>query len=109
MDTSHAALIASGLATCGWLYTARRARALSRKQHTISVMPQASFNKEFQDQINLIRQYVLDQNLPVDLSGKERVHSAARRVLNHYEFVAAGLRNGDFDERLVIDSEVAPS
>lgn len=28
-----------------------------------------------------------------------------RFVLNHYEFVASGLRNGDFDERLIQDSE----
>jgi hypothetical protein len=33
--------------------------------------------------------------------------NALRRVLNHYEFIATGLRNGDFDERLVRDSERA--
>jgi len=28
-----------------------------------------------------------------------------RLILNHYEFVAAGLRNGDFDEKLLRDTE----
>ena len=28
-----------------------------------------------------------------------------RNILNHYEFVSAGLRNGDFDEKLIKDSE----
>jgi hypothetical protein len=105
METSTAGLIAAGLATCGWLYAARRARTLSRKQHTITVLLQANFNQDFQSHIKTIRAFLIAQNLPANLDDQEDVHLAARRLLNHYEFIAAGLRNGDFDERLVMDSE----
>jgi Domain of unknown function (DUF4760) len=107
MDTATAALIGAGFATTGWLYTARRARSLSRMQHTVSVMLQASFNKEFQEAACKIRPYPRDGCCPEDDLTEEnaKLREAFRRVLNHYEFLAAGLRNGDFDERLVRDSE----
>lgn len=41
----------------------------------------------------------LKQEHNKDLAGEFRF------VLNHYEFMCAGLRNGDFDEKLVKDSE----
>jgi hypothetical protein len=107
MDTATAALIGAGLATTGWLYTARRARSLSRKQHTVSTMLQASFNKDFQEMASKIRPYLKKGKCPDnDLTPEnEQTRDAFRRVLNHYEFIAAGIRNGDFDERLVRDSE----
>jgi hypothetical protein len=40
-----------------------------------------------------------------NLSADEQLRVPLRRMLNHYEFLAAGLRNGDFDERLVKDTE----
>jgi hypothetical protein len=103
-----AALTGAGLATCGWLYTARRARALAKKQHTVNVMLQASFNAEFQAAVRTIGPFVRNGNL-MDLAqpGKETEVFAFRRVANHYEFMASGLRNGDFYERLIRDSERA--
>jgi hypothetical protein len=106
VDTATAALVGAGLATCGWLYTARRARTLSRKQHTVSVMLQASLNKEFRDALVAISDAIKSGQCP-DLESEDHrgLRQAMRFVANHYEFVAAGLRNGDFDERLVRDSE----
>jgi len=106
MDTATAALIGATLATSGWLYTARRARALSRKQHTVSVMLQASFNKEFRDAMVTISKASKAGPCPnLELMEHQEQLLAVRFVLNHYEFLSAGLRNGDFDERLVHDSQ----
>ena len=91
MDTAIAALIAASLATTGWLYTARRARTLSRKQHTVTVMLQASFSKEFQDHIKNVRPYLIACTLPTKLDDKSDLRDAVQRLLNHYEFIAAGL------------------
>jgi hypothetical protein len=107
MDSSHAVLVSAALATTGWLYTARRARMLSRKQHTVNVMLQASFNKEFQECISMLRLHLLGEGLPQSLEDQPQLQDAVRRVLNHYEFIAAGLRNGDFDEQLILDSQRA--
>ncbi len=43
--------------------------------------------------------------MPNPIDGDPELVDAVRRVLNHYEFIAAGLRNGDFDEPLVKDTE----
>jgi hypothetical protein len=102
-DTAIAALIAASLATAGWVYTARRARTLSRKQHTITVLLQANFNKEIQDALSKIRPFGLGQNFPP--TPDEELVNSVRRILNYNEFLAAGLRNGDFDEQLVKDTE----
>jgi len=108
MQPSCAILIAASLATLGWLYTARRARRLARKQHTISVMLQASFHNEFRAALALIAPHLRKGECPEDLveaADNDDLRTAFRFVLNHYEFIAAGLRNGDFDESLVRDSE----
>lgn len=107
MEPQHAALVAAGMATCGWLYTARRARALSRKQHTVTVMLQASLNSEYRKCLKKLVPHLRgEQKLDLDASpDDEELADAFRMVANHYEFLAAGLRNGDFDERLVRDSQ----
>jgi Domain of unknown function (DUF4760) len=106
MDTATAALIGAALATAGWLYTARRARTLSRKQHSVSVMLQASFNSEFQGFVKTVAEHIKANDIAQRIgAGDDTLRMATRRVLNHYEFIASGLRNGDFDERLVMDSE----
>jgi len=106
MTTDTAVLMAAGLATLGWLYTGRRARTLSRKQHTINILTQASFNKDWRDAMERISPILKDKKLP-DLAAEPNGANAGaiRMVLNHYEFIAAGLRNGDFDESLVRDSQ----
>jgi len=99
-----AVLIAAALATCGWLYTARKARSSARKQHTINVIMQGEFNDTFRAAESVVAPH-LNNGLPIDialLSANEK--KAFQLVLNRYEFLAAGIRNGDFDERLVLDA-----
>ncbi len=108
IEPAIAILIGAALATVGWLYTGRRARTLARKQHTINVMLQASFNREYGQSFNVMVPHLKSRKCP-DFSNdqNEDVRAQFRTVMNHYEFIAAGLRNGDFDERLIRDSERA--
>ncbi|MBA3447801.1 MAG: DUF4760 domain-containing protein [Pseudaminobacter sp.] len=109
MEPTIAVLIAAGLATTGWIYAARKARTLARKQHTINVLLQASFNKEFLEARNALSPHLKACVFPEDVSRGENepLRAQFRSILNHYEFVAAALRNGDFAERLMFDSERA--
>jgi Domain of unknown function (DUF4760) len=104
MDSSVAILVAAGFATAGWLYTARRARSLSRKHHTINVLLTANLNEEFQKCRALVGTNLRAGEIKTPLND-QALSVAVRRLLNHYEFVAACIRNGDFDERLVKDTE----
>lgn len=107
MEASTAILIGAGLATAGWLYTARRARTLSRKQHTVNVMLHSSLNTTFLEAKSKLVPHLRNNEVPDDvITGvNESLRYHFRLVLNHYEFVAAGIRNGDMDEQLVRDSE----
>jgi hypothetical protein len=107
IEPETAVLIGASLATAGWLYTARRARMLSRKQHTVNIMLQASLNKDFRITRHMIGPHLRNKNLPSNLEEDEHkeLQESVRMVANHYEFMAAGVRNGDFDERLLKDSE----
>jgi hypothetical protein len=107
MDTSIAILTGAGLATLGWIYTARRSRTLSRKQHTVNVMLHTSLNATFLDAKSKLVPHLRAMSVPDDvITGKdEELRYHFRLVLNHYEFVAAGIRDGDMDEQLVRDSE----
>lgn len=107
MPTEIAILIAAGLATTGWLYTARRARTLARKQHTINVILQTNWNEKFLESRSAIAPYLKEGKCPEGMINgeNEELRRHFRDLLNHYEFVSAGLRNGDFDEKLVKDSE----
>lgn len=69
-------------------------------------MVQANFSSEMRKSFNEISGYMRACNVP-DLTLTENADLAQtfRFVLNHYEFMCAGLRNGDFDERLLRDSE----
>jgi hypothetical protein len=69
-------------------------------------MLQASMNEQHQAALEKVSKYLRDLQCP-DLLAEENaeLRRAFRLLLNHYEFMAAGLRNGDFDERLVRDSE----
>lgn len=101
------ALIGVVLATTGWLYTARRSRNLNRKVHTFNALLQTSFNDKYHKELALIRPYVRKDELPKfgDDEDKCELRSAFVFILNHYEFIAAGIRNGDISERLLKDSE----
>ncbi|MGA9796205.1 MAG: DUF4760 domain-containing protein [Rhizomicrobium sp.] len=104
------ALIAITFATLGWLYTARRSRAISRKQHTFNALLQSSFNEKYHENLNVIRPFLRKGEFP-DLSANQTdpaivlVRESLRFILNHYEFIAAGIRNGDVSEKLLKDTE----
>lgn len=108
MHTSYAILIGAALATLGWLYTSHRGRTLAKKQQTITVMMMANFNEKFLGSRAAITEYVKgNKKLPENIMDADHADLKAelRHVMNHYEFVAAALRNGDLDEKLVKDSE----
>lgn len=107
MDVALAILIGACSTTLGWLYTARRTRALARKQHTFSVLLQATFNKEHQSSLAELSTHLKARKCPQFNGDNEALRVSFRHVLNHYEFIAAALRNGDFDERLIRDTERA--
>ncbi|MCH8111255.1 MAG: DUF4760 domain-containing protein [Proteobacteria bacterium] len=104
--TGNAILVGAGLATFGWVYTARRHRRISRKQHTFNVLLHMSFNEVFLKALKCASTHFRDQTLP-DLLDEANVElrRKVRIILNHYEFMAAGVRNGDLDEQLLRDSE----
>ncbi len=99
-----AVIIAAALATCGWLYAARKARALSRKQHTINIIMQGESSNEFRDAEACVSPHLRSTDSVVidEMHGADK--AAFRMVLNRYEFIATGIRNGDLDERLVKDA-----
>jgi len=99
-------LVGAVLATIGWIYTARRARNLSRRQHTFNALLTVSCNLEYQQSSNRLRPLVRAKSIPdVPLEGESELRDDLTLLLNHFEFLAAGLRNGDISERLLRDSE----
>ena len=93
-------------ATCGWLYAARRQRTTMRKQHTFNALMAATFENKYQDALDDCRQHLSAGVFP-DLSDgqNEQLRKSVRFLMNHYEFLAAGIRNGDIHEKLLKDSE----
>lgn len=67
---------------------------------------QASFHQTVLEANKAIAPHLKAGKMP-DLSNgqDETLRAHFRMMLNHHEFVAAALRNGDFDERLLRDSE----
>jgi uncharacterized protein DUF4760 len=105
MESSEAIPIGAAFATCGWLYGARRVRTLSRKQHTVNVIMQASFSKDYREALSAISKAVKEGKCPDLQDGNHsQLKEHLKMVANHLEFVSAGLRNGDFDEPLIKDS-----
>ena len=108
LQPEYAILIGALFATIGWLYSARRARMLSKKQHTMTLMITSNFNDGFLNDRKRISPNLLKTvQMPEIFSSKEEIEiqTSLRRVLNHYEFVSAGIRNGDVDEELFKLSE----
>ena len=107
LTSPDAITVGAVLATCGWLYTAKRARTLAKKQHTINIMLKGNFDKDLRVAHESISKY-LKGIIPfpeLDSNEYKRILPSLRFVLNHYEFLAAGIRRGDVDEKLVLDSE----
>ncbi len=106
ITTPTAILIGVVLATLGWLYTARRLRTVMRKQHTFDALLQCTLAKEYQDAINAVRDHIRAGKFPdLEIAENRDLRLHVRFLLNHYEFLAAGIRNGDISEKLLKDSE----
>ena len=99
-------LLAAGFATVGWWYSARANRKLFRKQHTVNVMLDASMNKEMREALSLSpRGHTALKPPDYEAIWDKEKRDAFRLLVNHYEFLAAGIRNHDLDEHLVFDCE----
>lgn len=106
MASETAILIGAGLATLGWLYTGRRSRTLAKKQHTFNTLLMAAFNENFQGYLKAAAPHLKKRQAPdFQQVNQEDNYIAFRSLLNHYEFIAAAVRNGDVDEQLLKDSE----
>ena len=105
-DSGVVGLIAASLATTGWIYTARRNAVLSRRQHSFNALLNAESNALLNANIETVAGAMGDLPLP-DLTTSENM--ALRRafefLLNHYEFIAAGIRIGDFSETMFRNAE----
>ena len=77
-----------------------------RKQHTFDALLRTTFNKEYQDALKAVREYILVGRFP-DRGTDEfkEILPNCRFLLNHYEVLAAGIRNGDISEKLLEDTE----
>ena len=93
-------------ATVGWLYTARRQRTVMRKQHTFNAIMEATFNEKYQKALDDCRPHIREGKFPnLDDDENAQLRHSIRFLMNHYEFLAAGIRNGDIHENLLKDSE----
>ena len=104
--SSQDAVVVAGvvLATWGWLYNARLTRTLSRKQHTITVIMQGDSDDTYRNAQATVSPHV-NKGESVCLTTLPQAHQDAfKLVLNRYEFLAAGIRNGSFHEALVSDA-----
>jgi Domain of unknown function (DUF4760) len=105
-STVTAALVGVAMATLGWLYTCRRNLRLSRKQHTFTALLNTSFAPMYHENMDKIRVPINTRTMPdLDASENAQQRRALQFILNYYEFIAAGVRNGDISERLLRDSE----
>ncbi len=104
------ALYAVVAAISGWLFAAAVQIRNSVKQHTVNTMLQSRLSTAFQERATKL--YSVYPTLTgVTPIKKEDLHSqearvkealeAARFMLNYYEFIAVGIRSGDFDEALM--------
>lgn len=107
MSTQDAILVGATLATVGWMYNARKVRTLARKQHTINIMIKGNFDELMRKSHTKISKYIQNQEPWPDRKSQEYTDllPSLRYILNHYEFISAGIRRGDLDENLVIDAE----
>lgn len=92
------------LATVGWILTVITNRSLSRKQHTFNALLDMSFNKTIEDRIANLSLHLRNGAWPDPI---DPIKNDLRTLLGHYEFLAAAIRNGIVDEKLLWDSDRA--
>jgi tryptophan-rich sensory protein len=119
-QTSLALFVSSCLLGAGWWVQATISSAAARKAHTVNtIMNQRNSELFIQKNDNLIKVFPRKKTIPpvfaeylMDVHNKkykdaifpEEYLQGARDlayVLNYYEFIAVGVINGDFDEKLM--------
>lgn len=114
--------IAATVATIGWILQRQSSFELSRKQHTLNVLVQMRQSEIFnQHKLHIFSEYPGSQFIAKDDAKKiyseknnalnYRINSSGRFslplsdsilfVCNYYEFISAGIRQGDLDEELM--------
>lgn len=110
MTEADAILITAGVATAGatagWIYTARWHRLNSRKGHTFNAILQATSSIEYRNAFGKIAPLLAQKRkITKNQYNKPDIKDALRFLLNYYEVLAAGIRIGDIDEKLLIYTE----
>ena len=93
------------VAVVGWMWNSRRQRNASRKQHTFNALLHVSFNNEYRESLVAARPYLTREKEYTGDEPDDELQTKITFLLNHFEFIAAGIRNGDIDEGLFRDSE----
>ena len=91
-----------------WILSARSTLLHKRNQHTINTMLHANFSDSFGHARSAVAVVMKSAEIPDDFLDKEiysTQRDSVRVILNHYEFVCAGMRLGNFDERTIINCE----
>ena len=89
-------------ATTGWIITVTTNRSLSRKQHTFNALLEMSLNKELENRLKKLGPHLRKGTLPVPI---DPIAGDLIPLLDHYEFLAAAIRNGSINEKLLWDSD----
>jgi hypothetical protein len=108
---------AAVLATLGWLFSSFQNEKAVRKQHSLDVLMQMRHSAEYQAHSRLRRnqpkswrgildlktaQEILDHHFEKpEGEASKSYYSTIVYFLNYFEYIAAGVRNGDLNERFV--------
>jgi Domain of unknown function (DUF4760) len=128
-DANRGVLLASLLATVGWLITVHATRANERRKATIDLVLRHHMDRSIEDhKYRILRAFppysVIDAEQAAKVmadyrawagdagdggTSKPPVGFAIIQVLNFYEFIAVGVRRGRLDEGVAFDSFAALS
>jgi len=99
MNTGNAIFISAILASVGWYVTTRSQQVMDRRRHTYKVFQDYRNDKYHIASLRHAFQLVKDKKVPDSTEETDREDlDKILYVLNHYEFVAAAIFNGDVDE-----------
>lgn len=124
-QTSLTVLISSIFLGTGWWIQATINSAASRKSHTINTVMNQRHSKTFFEKLdNVYKHFGIDKVINEEIAS-QYVHESKRTgptvrpeimnacrdatyILNFYEFISAGVNNGDFDEKLIKECFMVP-
>ena len=102
MDIGAAIVIGAVLASAGWVFGQRQTRKLSRLEHTFRVLDGYRDDTDHWKANDRFVAMAKRNDLPSpDDSHRDQDIEALRRLLIHYEYIAAGIFTGGLDEAMV--------